>query len=66
MAKWAPCKRKDFIKRLNRLGFKSPEPGGKHFYMRYGTYTFTPEDIAQTGMERNKKGRFYFLEGSWQ
>lgn len=41
MAKWAPCKRKDFIKKLKRLGFESPEPGGKHFYMRYGTYTFT-------------------------
>ena len=21
--------------------FKPPEPGGRHFYMRYGTYTLT-------------------------
>ncbi|PJC73109.1 MAG: hypothetical protein CO013_07650, partial [Syntrophobacterales bacterium CG_4_8_14_3_um_filter_58_8] len=36
-----PCKRRDFIKKLKRLGFASPEPGGRHFYMRYGSYTFT-------------------------
>ena len=28
MGRWAPCKR-------------SPEPGGRHFYMRYGTFTLT-------------------------
>jgi len=41
MPKWKPCKRRDFIKKLKRLGFASPEPGGRHFYMRYGSYTFT-------------------------
>ena len=41
MGKWKPCKRRDFIKKLKKLGFGSPEPGGRHFYMRYGTYTFT-------------------------
>ncbi len=35
MARWAPCKRRVFIKKLNTLGFSSPEPGGHHFYMRY-------------------------------
>jgi hypothetical protein len=39
MAKWAPCKRRVFIKKLVRLGFSPPEPGGRHFYMRYGTHT---------------------------
>jgi hypothetical protein len=24
-----------------KLGFNQPEPGAKHFYMRYGTYTLT-------------------------
>jgi len=24
-----------------RIGFEPPEPGGNHFYMRHGTYTFT-------------------------
>jgi hypothetical protein len=41
MGKWRPCKRRDFIKKLKNLGFGAPEPGGRHFYMRYGTYTFT-------------------------
>jgi predicted RNA binding protein YcfA (HicA-like mRNA interferase family) len=41
MAKWMPCKRRDFIKKLRKLGFEPPEPGGRHHYMRYGTYTFT-------------------------
>ena len=39
MGRWRPCKRRDFIKKLRCLGFESPEPGGRHFYMRLGTYT---------------------------
>lgn len=39
MTKWAPCKRRDFIRKLRNLGFGSPEPGGRHFYMRFGTFT---------------------------
>ena len=41
MAKWKPCKRRDFIKKLRKLGFGPPEPGGRHSYMRHGSYTFT-------------------------
>ena len=41
MARWAPCKRTDFIKKLRALGFGRPEPGGRHFYMRYGEHTMT-------------------------
>jgi len=41
MGKWKPCKRRDFIKKLKKFGFDPPEPGGHHFYMRYGTYTLT-------------------------
>ena len=41
MGKWNPCKRKDFIKKLKKIGFGSPEPGGRHFYMRHRTYTLT-------------------------
>ena len=41
MGKWRPFKRRDFIKKLKKLGFGSPESGGRHFYMRYGTYTLT-------------------------
>jgi len=41
MGKWSPCKRRDFIKKLKEIGFEPPEPGGRHFYIRYGTYTLT-------------------------
>lgn len=41
MDKWKSCKRRDFIKKLKKLGFGSPEPGGRHFYMRHATYTLT-------------------------
>jgi len=39
MARWTPCKRRVFIRKLRKLGFDQPEPGGRHFYMRYGTHT---------------------------
>ena len=41
MGRWKPCKRKDFIKKLKKLGFGSPEPGGRHFYTRHQAYTLT-------------------------
>jgi hypothetical protein len=41
MPKWNPCKRRTFIKKLKGIGFTAPEPGASHFYMRYGSYTFT-------------------------
>ena len=41
MVRWAPCKRRDFIRNLRKLGFEPPEPGGRHFYMRYGSFTLT-------------------------
>jgi predicted RNA binding protein YcfA (HicA-like mRNA interferase family) len=41
MARWAPSKRKDFIAKLRKLGFEPPESGGRHFYMRHGTFTLT-------------------------
>ena len=41
MAKLKPCKRRDFIKKLRKIDFGPPEPGGRHFYMRHGSYTFT-------------------------
>ena len=41
MGNWKPLKRREFIKKLKKFGFQSPEPGGRHFYMRYGAYTLT-------------------------
>lgn len=41
MPSWFPCKRRDFIRKLRRLGFSAPEPGGRHFFMRFQRYTLT-------------------------
>ena len=41
MVKWRPCTRKEFIKKLKTIGFTSPEPDGRHFFMRHGAYTLT-------------------------
>ena len=47
MSKWRPCKRRNFIKNLMKLGFDPPEPGARHFYMRYKTYTLTSRYFLQ-------------------
>ena len=39
MPSWSPCKRRDFIYKLRRLGFSAPETGGRHFFMRFQRYT---------------------------
>lgn len=41
MARWKPIRRREFIDKLRRLGFDAPEPGGRHFYMRFGSFTLT-------------------------
>jgi predicted RNA binding protein YcfA (HicA-like mRNA interferase family) len=41
MPRVKPCKRGDFIRKLRHLGFAPPEVGGRHSYMRHGSYTLT-------------------------
>jgi hypothetical protein len=55
-------KRRDFIKKLKKFGFEPPEPGGRHFYMRYKTYTLTlPSNkeysVPQVKMLLGKRGQ---------
>ena len=33
MSKWAPCKRRDFIRKLRKLGFDGPYSGTCHQFM---------------------------------
>ena len=35
MNQWSPCKRRDFIRRLRKLGFDGPFIGRKHYFMVY-------------------------------
>ena len=32
MSRWVPCKRRDFIQRLRKLGFEGPFSGTRHHY----------------------------------
>ncbi len=33
MTRWSPCKRKDFLRRLRKLGFDGPFAGTRHHFM---------------------------------
>jgi len=35
VSQWSPCKRKDFIRRLSKLGFDGPFIGRRHHFMIY-------------------------------
>jgi hypothetical protein len=35
MSRWMPCKRRDFIRRLRKLGFEGPYSGTRHQFMIY-------------------------------
>ena len=36
MSPWKPCKRRDFLRRLQKLGFEGPYSGTRHQFMVYG------------------------------
>ena len=38
MSRWTPCKRRDFVLRLRRLGFDGPFSGTKHSFLVYKQY----------------------------
>ena len=35
MSRWVPCKRRDFIRQLRKLGFEGPFSGTRHQFMVY-------------------------------
>jgi hypothetical protein len=35
MSRWVPCKRRDFIPRLRKLGFEGPFSGTRHLFIVY-------------------------------
>ena len=38
---WNPCKRKDFIRRLRKLGFNGVYSGTRHQFMIFGQFRLT-------------------------
>ena len=41
MSRLNPCKRRDFIKKLRKLGFDQPRSGTRHQFMIYQQYRLT-------------------------
>ena len=41
MSRWAPCKRRNFINKLRKLGFDGPYTGTRHQFMVYKNYRLT-------------------------
>ena len=41
MPKWTPCKRRDFIERLRKLGFDGPFVGTRYQFMTYQNHRLT-------------------------
>lgn len=41
MPKIPPCSRTELVRKLKRLGFDGPFAGGKHEYMKRGSYRLT-------------------------
>ena len=41
MSRWTPCRRRDFIRRLRRLGFDGPYSGTRHQFMVYEQHRLT-------------------------
>ncbi len=41
MSRWAPCKRRVFIKRLRNLGFEGPFSATRHQFMTYEQHRLT-------------------------
>lgn len=41
MSRWTPCKRRDFIKKLRRLGFDGPFSGTRHQFMVFNDNRLT-------------------------
>ena len=47
MSRWSPCKRRDFIRRLRKLGFEGPVSGARHQFLIYGQYRLTIPSNAE-------------------
>jgi hypothetical protein len=45
---------KYFHTKLKKLGFEPPEPGGRHFYMRYGTHTLPIQNNSEYSVPQLK------------
>ena len=50
MSPWKPCKRRDFIKKLRKLGFKGPYSGTRHQFIVFENYRLAIPSNAEYSM----------------
>ena len=51
---WSPCKRKDFIRRLRKLGFDGVYSGTRHQFMIFGQFRLTVPSNAEYSVPQLK------------
>ena len=47
MSRWAPCKRRIFMRRLREIGFDGPYSGTRHQFMVYGQHRLAVPSNAE-------------------
>lgn len=47
MSRWRPCKRREFTRRLGKLGFDGPYSGARHQFMVYKQHRLTIPSNAE-------------------
>lgn len=52
MSRWAPCKRRDFIRRLRAIGFDGPFSGTRHQFMVYEQHRLAIPSNAEYSVPR--------------
>ncbi len=50
MSPWKPCKRRDFIRKLRKLGFKGPYSGTRHQFLVFENYRLAIPSNAEYSM----------------
>ena len=47
MSRWAPCKRREFIRRLRALGFDGPFSGARHQFMVFEQHRLAIPTVSE-------------------
>jgi hypothetical protein len=47
VSRWRPCKRRDFIKKVRRLGFEGPYSGTRHQFMVFENHRLSIPSNAE-------------------
>jgi hypothetical protein len=54
MSQWTPCKRNEFVRKLQRLGFDGPYSGSKHQFLTYQDHRLTVPSNAEYSVPQLK------------